>query len=269
MTTPPSPPALRLAEMLHRRGAWAEAAEAYREALQAAPDHVGARHNLGVVLLRRGNLPEGLAQLRHAAKLAPGRAGIHLAIGKAEGALKRPGAAERAFREAIRLDPALAPARLELANLLVAAGRAPEAEAVLGAGLRRAPGDDDLEATLGLALSAQGRWAEAAATLSRVVERSPGHRAALRNLVQVENRLKRADRVVALAARYLDRYPDDAGIRSTYLMTNLYVSGDAGEMLRLARRWAAAAAVRREGSAREGRPTPTGPNPAARERATR
>jgi protein O-GlcNAc transferase len=182
----------------------------------------------------------GLAKIGQPARLAPRRAVIHLTIGRAHLALKRPTEAEGAFREAVRLGASLTAARVELANLLVATGRPQEAEELLSAGLRAAPGDDDLEATLGLAYSAQARWAEAAQTLSRVVERSPRHRAALRNLVQVENRLKRADRVVSLAARYLALDPDDAGIRSTYLMTRLYVSGDAEEMLHLACRWAGA-----------------------------
>ena len=235
-------PALRQAEALTRQGAWPQAVAAYREALRTAPDHVDARYNLGLLLLRQGALPEGLAQLRHAARLAPAQANIRLTIGRAQQALKRPAEAEAAFREAVELDPALAAAGVELASLLVATGRPQEAEELLGAGLRQAPGNDDLEATLGLVYSAQGRWAEAAATLSRVVERSPRHRAALRNLVQVENRLKRADRVVALAERYLALDPSDAGIRSTHLMTRLYVSGDAEEMLRLARDWSGARA---------------------------
>jgi len=235
-------PALQLAEALCRRGAWAQAAAAYREVLQLAPDHVDARYNLGLLFLRQGDLSEGLAQLQHAAKLTPKQAVIHLTIGRAQQALKRPGEAERAFREAVRLKPALTAARVELANLLVATGRPQEAEELLSAGLRRAPDNHELEATLGLVYSAQARWAEAAETLSRVVEHSPQHRAALRNLVQVENRLKRADRVVSLAARYLAQEPNDAGIRSTYLMTRLYVSGDAEEMLRLASDWSGARA---------------------------
>jgi protein O-GlcNAc transferase len=235
-------PALQRAEALCRRGAWVQAAEAYSEALRLAPDHVDARYNLGLLLLRQGDLANGLAQLQHAAKLAPKQAVIHLTIGRAQQALKRPTEAARAFREAVRLNPALTTASVELASLLVATGRPQEAEELLSAALRQGSSDDDLEATLGLVYSAQARWAEAAETLSRVVERSPQHRAALRNLVQVENRLKRADRVVSLAARYLAQEPDDAGIRSTYLMTRLYVSGDAEEMLRLARNWADARA---------------------------
>ncbi len=169
--------------------------------VRVAPNHVTARYNLGILLLQQGKLLEGLAQLQHAAKLAPKQAGIHLTIGKAQQSLKRPTAAERAFREAVRLNPTLTAARVELANLLVATRRPQEAETVLSAGLHQGPGDDDLEATLGLAYSVQGRWAEAAETLSRVVERSPQHRAALRNLIQVENRLKRADRVVSYQIR--------------------------------------------------------------------
>ena len=235
-------PALRRAQALCRQGAWAQAVEAYREALRVVPGHADARYNLGLLLLRRGEPAEGLAQLQHAARLAPAQADIHLTIGRTQWGLKRPAEAEGAFRTAVRLDPALAAARVELANLLIATRQPQEAEELLLDGLGRTPGDDDLEATLGLAYSAQQRWAEAANSLSRVVERAPRHRAALRNLVQVENRLKRADRVVALAGRYLALDPADAGMRSTYLMTRLYVSGDAEEMRHLAHEWAVARA---------------------------
>src|SRR4051794_2898997 len=98
--------ALQRAEALCRRGAWAQAAEAYREALRLAPEHVDARYNLGLVLLRLGDLSKGLAHLQHAAKLAPKEADIHLTIGRAQQALKCPTEAERAFREAVRLNPA-------------------------------------------------------------------------------------------------------------------------------------------------------------------
>ena len=97
-------PALQRAEALCRRGAWAQAAAAYREVLQLAPDHVDARYNLGLLFLRQGDLSEGLAQLQHAAKLTPKQAVIHLTIGRAQQALKRPSEAERAFREAVRLN---------------------------------------------------------------------------------------------------------------------------------------------------------------------
>ncbi len=130
---------LRQGEMAHllrgrvafRFGRFADAATEFRKAVEARPDSVPARINLGSALAQAGDRKGAMEQLRQALKLAPDNATAHfnLAVlllqdGALEGVWE--GVWEEAaghLQETVRIDPRDGAAHAELAQLLERAGR--------------------------------------------------------------------------------------------------------------------------------------------------
>lgn len=72
-----------LGTILARRGAFGEAADAFRRALAVDPSMSPARHNLGVALMRAGRLDEAIAALRDAVAAEPDSEGALYTLGVA------------------------------------------------------------------------------------------------------------------------------------------------------------------------------------------
>ncbi len=104
-----------------------EAAAAYRQAIELAPDNLGAHCNLGVMLRRSGQFEEAVAACRQALALDQRLPEVHLNLGKALVALERYEEAVTAHREAIRLRPGHASAYKSLGMLLYRLNRSEEA----------------------------------------------------------------------------------------------------------------------------------------------
>lgn len=94
-----------LAKEAYRDGKLAEAERLWREAIAAADDHWGPRHNLGVFYTDQGNFIGAVNQLRRAAELAPGdhRPLYHLGVAYYEAGYARE--ALNAFRRAYDVEP--------------------------------------------------------------------------------------------------------------------------------------------------------------------
>lgn len=90
---------------LMRRGALAEAARAYREAVRRSPHDVAAWTNLGVALQRQGQLDEAIAAYRRAEAMAPPTALLLENLGIALFARGDVGAARESLVRALALDP--------------------------------------------------------------------------------------------------------------------------------------------------------------------
>lgn len=122
---------LRQGEMAHllrgrvafRFGRFADAAAEFRKAVEARPDSVPARINLGSALAQAGDRKGATEQLRQALKLAPDNATAHFNLAVLliqEGALEE---AAGHLQETVRIDPRDGAAHVELAQLLERAGR--------------------------------------------------------------------------------------------------------------------------------------------------
>ena len=61
----------------HQAGKLDEAAQTYRELLEAQPDNANALHLLGLLLHQRGQTPEGLTLIERALALNPDYAAAH------------------------------------------------------------------------------------------------------------------------------------------------------------------------------------------------
>jgi len=92
-----------------------EAAEAYRRAVQSAPDWAEARMRLGSALYQLDRLPEAARAFRSALKLEPENAGVHLSLGCVLYGMGCINAAIRHLGRAVRLAPRYAQAHLNLA----------------------------------------------------------------------------------------------------------------------------------------------------------
>ena len=77
-----SPVLFDKARDLHQQGQWALAAGAYRDLLRREPDHVGARHGLGSVLMQLGDLPRAVVEFTRVSELAPSNVEAHVLRGQ-------------------------------------------------------------------------------------------------------------------------------------------------------------------------------------------
>ena len=72
-----------LGTILARRGAYGDAADAFRRALAVDPSMGPARHNLGVALVRAGKLDEAIVVLRESVAAEPSSEGAIYTLGVA------------------------------------------------------------------------------------------------------------------------------------------------------------------------------------------
>ncbi len=151
--------------MAFRAGRIEEAAEAFRAALDAKPDSVRARINLGSALAGAGRREEALAIYREALELEPDNRTARFNLGALLAQAGDAAGAAEALEVAVRLDASDVEARLELARALRRLGRADEAlgHAVRAAELEPASsGARLLEAQI---LVQQGRFGDARSRL--------------------------------------------------------------------------------------------------------
>jgi tetratricopeptide (TPR) repeat protein len=99
------------------------AIEQFRRALELDPDNMAAHFNLGVLLLRRGQVEEAIEHHRAAVAGAPGDGEAHLELARALRAAGRSEEALESLRKAVELAPFQEKAQVELASLLVSLGR--------------------------------------------------------------------------------------------------------------------------------------------------
>lgn len=121
-------------------GRHADAAAEFRRALEAQPESVEARVNLGAILGLAGDRAGAAEQLREALRLAPGNATAHFNLG----------------------------------SLLLEGGSAGEALPYLEAAVAGRPGDAEARQLLARALRDAGRLEQALAQYAKAVELAPG-----------------------------------------------------------------------------------------------
>ncbi|MDE2710507.1 MAG: multiheme c-type cytochrome [Acidobacteriota bacterium] len=97
-----------------------DALAAFRDAASERPRTPHAHYELGETLLQSGDFASAVGPLATAAELSAGSAGIHAALGAALLGADRPAEAIAAFRDALRLEPELPAALGPLAGILAA-----------------------------------------------------------------------------------------------------------------------------------------------------
>jgi tetratricopeptide (TPR) repeat protein len=101
----------------------AQAAVAYRKALELAPGHADAHLNLGCLLLDEGKPKAAVVEFHAALSAQPRNATASFNLGVALQDLGLDGAAIDAYEQALRVDPGLADAHYNLSQLHERAGR--------------------------------------------------------------------------------------------------------------------------------------------------
>ena len=112
---------------LLQRGAYSQAANAFREALSREPDYFEAQYNLGLTYLQWGNYAQAVVELKKALKLKPGSSIVWSSLAVAYDNQHNSANAMDALANAVNYDPGNTTARLNLAAMFANAKKLPQA----------------------------------------------------------------------------------------------------------------------------------------------
>ena len=144
--------------MLEQQGRAEEALEAYNQALEGDPAHLGALDRKGAIHDARGEFEGSLDCARRFIEIDGRNAGAHRNLGLMLREMGKFEEAERSLRAAISLDPGLENAASHLALVLIDQGRLDEAERILSDVLSAAPDHVEGRWTSALIYLQQGRF---------------------------------------------------------------------------------------------------------------
>jgi tetratricopeptide (TPR) repeat protein len=166
-------------------GQFEQAADAFRRALEVAPDSVAARVSLGLAQARLGRLDEAAARFEDALSLEPANVTARTSLGLLLAGGGRDLAAVEHLRAAFAQAPADATVSHALTGALVRLGREDEAIAVLTEVMSLDPDDEPSRVTLSILLSHRERYGEAVSLLEEGIRRSPGRPATTTTLARL------------------------------------------------------------------------------------
>jgi len=175
------PETMQRAAAAYGRGAWAEAAQFCRMALDADPHHFDALHLAGVVAGRSGRTQDAADLLQQAVAVNPNDAIAHYHLGIAFGDLQRHGDALKSYDRALALKSDLVRAHNNRGNALDALDRHAEAVESYGTAIRLKPDYAEAFNNRGVALAALRRDTDALADYGRALALKPDYAEALNN----------------------------------------------------------------------------------------
>ncbi len=169
-------------KMHQQAGRLIEAEQAYRQALDLAPQNPDTLHLLGLVCYRLHRIPEALDHLTAAIEQQPASAVYRFNYGVIAQKANRPDEAIAAYRKAVELNPRYVEAHVNLGNALRDQGKLEESISFYRAALALNPSLPDTHNNLGVALKDQGRVDDAIASYRRALALRSSHVEALNNL---------------------------------------------------------------------------------------
>ncbi len=161
----------RQAVDLHRQGRLEEAVELYRKVLEARPESVVARSNLGAALSAMGRYGEAIDAYRAALERAPANVGVRLNLALAHYKSDDYEAAAAELARVREQDPDNRQALLLLADCWLRLGEHRKLIALLEPYARFHPGDDTVAYLLGMALLRDGQIGRGQAVIDRLLRR--------------------------------------------------------------------------------------------------
>ncbi len=219
-----------------RRGAFAEAAVAYKQALGLKPDSDLATINLANAYRRMGRNDDAIAGYQHYLERDPRNAYVRYQLGELQADQDLLAEALDSFSKAIETDPAFAAARVARGAVLIRQGNLDRAEREIRLAMERASGVRLALYNLALIAEARGRWDEAEQLYQReLAAHADSFRAAFNLGRLYERRGDRARQIEAwrAAVRANPGFPEG----HILLAKLLFDTGERGaEPLELARR---------------------------------
>jgi Flp pilus assembly protein TadD len=176
-----------LADVLEKRGDFAEATAHLRETVRIRPRFASAYAELGQLLAQHGQPEEALPELRTAALLSPDVAEVHVRLGTVLSMLGRYDEAAVAFSEGIRLQPDNADAHFNFGISLAQGGSLPDAAREFRTTVKLRPADVEAHFNLGIVLARSRQTDEARAEFSDALKINPDFtqaREALKGLIR-------------------------------------------------------------------------------------
>ncbi len=171
-----------LGSLAGSKGDFNEAIAYYRKAIEADPDYVEARTNLGVTLIRVGRADEAIGVLQESLRRCGNCAEIHYDMGVAYFSKGRLAEAISCYENELRSNPRHTNARYNLAITMAASGRTQEAVSLYYDLLKSNPDHAEAHNNLGTLLFNEGKVAEAAGQFADAVRIKPDYADARRNL---------------------------------------------------------------------------------------
>jgi tetratricopeptide (TPR) repeat protein len=201
-----------LAMALAAEGRTDEAIAQFTKAIEIEPALAEARFNLSGLLISRRRVPEALAQCLEAVRLKPDNAEAQSRLGALLLAAGKPAEALEHLKEAVRLGTPDTTAYYNLAQVLYSTGKYAEAIPHYEEVLRRQPNHASALGNLGMALAEAGRVDEAIERLYKAVQLQPNARRlfVLAKLLDSRGRAQEAAQAAAKALEFADATKDDA-----------------------------------------------------------
>ena len=163
----------------------AGAEQSYRKALEVEPANARAHYNLGTLLAGRGVWKEAIEHLETAVRLDPDSRDSLFNLGQALAEAGEPARAVEVYARLLTLNPQDAVARFQRAQVLSGLGRHDEAATELATVITAAPAEPAPRLAQATALLASGRDADARARLEEGLARLPKSEALAQLLVRV------------------------------------------------------------------------------------
>ncbi len=202
-----------------KKGRWAAGEPLLREVLRFEPDHVAARHNLGVALAKSGKSSEAAALLEDLLQRQPDMADGHNNLGLAYLDGGKPEKAEPAFRQAARLKPKSWDFRNNLGVALCRQDRLEEAAAAYREALAQRPDFGEAHTNLGHVLRLLGRLDEALQHCEQACKLRPNSADAQNNRGLVHRALGGPQIALTCFERALEINPEHAEARLNRALT--------------------------------------------------
>jgi tetratricopeptide (TPR) repeat protein len=176
---------LMLGRRAYEAGQFAAAADAFRRAIEAAPESPSARVGLGLALAQLGKADAAREEFQRALALDPGDVGAHAGLGQLLAREGRDGEAVEHLRAAFDQAPADAVVRADLVRALLRLGRDEAAIEVLVRAMSADPDDEDTVVLLAILLADRGRFRDAIAVLDQSHNRFPDRPATATTLARL------------------------------------------------------------------------------------
>jgi protein O-mannosyl-transferase len=194
------------------RGAFGEAINHFRRAIEIEPAFVEAQTNLGYFLAQQGAAEEAISHLHKALEIDPEFANAHNTLGNILNDRGESDEAIKHFRKALQTNPQFAMAHYNLGRALARRGDVESAITHYRAALKITPGDADVRNNLGLLLAKQGSLAEAIDQFREALQIDPGYAKAYFNLGKLYMQENRLDDAVRYFRQALQLQPGVAEI---------------------------------------------------------